>query len=107
MIELDAFHEFDLRVGEIVHAERIKDTRRVMKLMISLGDEQRQVISDLAHFYEPEELLGKQVIVLVNLLPGIVHGERSQGKILTIHGSGEINTFATTDRVSNLGAKVL
>jgi len=107
VIQLEDFHEFDLRVGEIVQAERLEGTRRILKLVVSLGDDQRQVISDLAHFYEPEELLGKQVILLANLMPSILHGQRSQGKILTIHGAGEVNTFATADRISNLGAKVL
>lgn len=106
MISYETFQEMDLRVGEIVQAERLEGTRKILKLIVSLGEEQRQVISDLAHFYEPEELLGKQVILIANLMPGIVHGERTQGKILTVHGEGEVNTFATSDRITNLGARV-
>lgn len=106
MITLEQFDEIDLRVAEIVAAERVESTRKVLKLQVQLEDEQRQIIADLAHFYEPEELIGKQVIVIANLRPGILHGHRSQGKLLVVHGAGEVLTFVTGDRSTNTGARV-
>jgi tRNA-binding EMAP/Myf-like protein len=84
----------------------LEGTRRVFKLAVIIGEDERQIIADLAHFYEPEEMVGKQVVVVNNLKSGIVHGERSHGKILIVHGEGEINTFITPDRDTNFGASV-
>jgi len=106
MMSLEDIEKLDLRIGEIVRAERLEGTRRVLKLWVLLGEEQRRVIADLAHFYEPEELIGKQVVVVANLKSGVVHGERSDGKILIVHGEGEVDTFLTTDRATTLGAPV-
>ena len=92
--------------SEVVEAERIEGTRKLLKLQVKLEEEQRQIIAELAHFYEPEELVGKQVIIIANLQPGIIHGERSQGKLLLVHGAGEVLTFATGDRIANSGARV-
>lgn len=106
MITLKQFDEIDLRVVEIVAAERVASTRKILKLQVQLEDEQRQIIADLAHFYEPEELVGKQAVLIANLQPAIIHGHRSQGKLLVVHGAGEVLTFVTGDRSTSNGAGV-
>jgi len=80
-ITIDDFAKVDLRVGIVKTAERIEGTR-LLKLMIDLGNETRQIISGIAEFYTPEELVGKRVIVIVNLKPRKIRGFDSQGMIL-------------------------
>jgi len=80
-ITIDDFAKVDLRVGIVKTAERIEGTR-LLKLMLDLGNETRQIISGIAEFYTPEELIGKRVIVIVNLKPRKIRGFDSQGMIL-------------------------
>lgn len=80
-ITIDDFAKVDLRVGVIKSAERIEGTK-LLKLQIDLGIETRQIISGIAEFYTPEELVGKKVIVIVNLKPRKIRGFDSQGMIL-------------------------
>lgn len=105
MVGLELLEALELRVGKIVEARRVDETRKVLKLQVDLGDQRRQVIADLAQFYDPEELIGRQVIVIVNLKPAVVHGHRSHGKLLIVEGQGQIHTFARPDRSTTLGAR--
>ena|GEM_PF-2699857 len=106
MGQLDLVEQLDLRVGEVVEAQRVPNTRKVLKLVVALDSERRQVVADLAQFYDPEDLLGQQVIVLAGFKPAIVHGLRSHGKLLLVHGEGAVLTFVRPDRRSNRNAKV-
>ncbi|BFH74520.1 methionine--tRNA ligase subunit beta [Sulfurisphaera javensis] len=80
-ITIDDFAKLDLRVGIVKSAERIEGTR-LLKLMIDLGSETKQIISGIAEYYTPEELIGKRVIVIANLKPRKIRGFDSQGMIL-------------------------
>ena len=80
-ITIDDFAKIDLRVGVVKSAERIEGTR-LLRLIVDLGNETRQIISGIAEFYTPEELVGKRVIVVANLKPKKIRGFESQGMIL-------------------------
>ncbi|BDC19624.1 methionine--tRNA ligase subunit beta [Acidianus sp. HS-5] len=80
-ISIDDFSKVELKVGLVKSAERIEGTR-LLKLMIDLGNEERQIISGIAEYYTPEQLVGKRVIVITNLKPRIIRGFESQGMIL-------------------------
>ncbi|BAB66563.1 methionine--tRNA ligase subunit beta [Sulfurisphaera tokodaii] len=80
-ITIDDFAKLDLRVGIVKSAERIEGTR-LLKLIVDLGSESRQIISGIAEFYTPEELVGKRVILIANLKPKKIRGFESQGMIL-------------------------
>lgn len=80
-ITIDEFSRVDLRVGKVVEAERIPGTR-LLKLMVDLGSEKRQIVSGIAEYYKPEDLLGKKVVVVVNLKPKKIRGYLSEGMIL-------------------------
>lgn len=83
LITLDQFQEVDLRVAEIIAAERIPRSDKLLKIRLNLGQEtHRQVVAGIAEHYEPEELMGKKVIVVTNLKPVKLRGEISQGMIL-------------------------
>ncbi len=80
-ISIDDFSKVELKVGLVKSAERIEGTR-LLKLIIDLGSEERQIISGIAEYYTPEQLVGKKVIVVTNLKPKIIRGFESQGMIL-------------------------
>jgi len=82
---LDEFQEADLRVGKILAAERIDGSEKLLKLSVDIG-EPRQIVSGIAKHYSPEDLIGKDVIVVANLEPRTMMGLESQGMLLAAHG---------------------
>ena len=80
-ITIDDFAKVDLRVGIVKKAEHIEGTK-LLRLEVDLGNETRQIISGIAEYYKPEELVGKRVIVVANLKPKKIRGYESQGMIL-------------------------
>ncbi|MED3776622.1 methionine--tRNA ligase [Geobacillus stearothermophilus] len=104
-ISIDDFAKVDLRVAEVVHAERMKNADKLLKLQLDLGGEKRQVISGIAEFYKPEELIGKKVICVANLKPAKLRGEWSEGMILA-GGSGGGFSLATVDQHVPNGTKI-
>lgn len=80
-ITIEDFQKVEMKVGLVIEAERIEGTR-LLKLKIDLGSETRQIISGIAEYYKPEQLLNKKVIVLANLKPRVIRGYESQGMIL-------------------------
>ena len=83
----DDFMKLDFRVSEIVKAEKMKNADKLLKLQVDIGYEKRQIISGIAEYYRPEDLVGKKVICITNLKPVKLRGEMSEGMIL----SGEDN----------------
>jgi methionyl-tRNA synthetase len=81
-ISIDDFAKVELRVGEVKAAEKIKKASKLLKLQIDLGYETRQVVSGIAKYYTPEEMVGKKVVVVTNLKPVKLCGEESNGMIL-------------------------
>ncbi|HDD36192.1 MAG TPA: methionine--tRNA ligase [Archaeoglobus veneficus] len=89
VIDIDYFTKLDLRIGKIVKAERIKKSKKLLKLEIDIGDEIRQVVAGIAENHEPESLIGKLVPILVNLKPAKLMGVESQGMILAVDVDGK------------------
>lgn len=83
-INFNDFQKLDIRIGKILSAEKIEGADKLLKLEIDLGDEKRQLVAGLAQVYKPEDLVGKQIPVLVNLEPRVIHGLESQGMILAV-----------------------
>ncbi|AAL64555.1 methionine--tRNA ligase subunit beta [Pyrobaculum aerophilum] len=82
LVSLEDFKRLDIRIGKVVEATRVEGSRKLIKLIVDLGAEKRQVIAGLAEFYRPEDLVGKYVVVLANLQPKKIMGLESQGMIL-------------------------
>jgi methionyl-tRNA synthetase len=78
----DDFNKMDIRTGTIIEAERIPKTKKLLKLKIDTGIDKRTVVSGIAEYYSPEEIIGQQVSILVNLEPRELKGIQSQGMIL-------------------------
>jgi len=104
-IDIAEFGRVDLRVALVVAAERIPKADKLLKLQLDVGGELRQVVSGIAKHYTPDELLGKQVILVANLKPVTLRGVESQGMILAA-SDGELLTLATLADAIRPGMKV-
>jgi len=87
-ITYDEFKKMDLRVARVIAAERVEGTKKLLKLQIDLGTEQRQIIAGVAETYSPEDLLNKEFIVIANLQPAVIRGIESQGMLLAAEVDG-------------------
>ena len=103
MIGIEDFSKIDLRVVEIVAAEPVPKTDKLMKIQVSLGDEERTVVSGIAKHYKPEDLIGKHVILVANLKPAKLRGVMSHGMLLAASKGDELQIVETTMPV---GSKV-
>ncbi|MEK4626705.1 MAG: methionine--tRNA ligase [Solibacillus sp.] len=104
-ITIDDFMKVDLRVATVTACEPVAKAKKLLKLQVDLGYEQRQVVSGIAEHYKPEELIGKKVVVVANLKPVTLRGELSQGMILAGSHDGVL-TLATVDPKLANGAQV-
>jgi methionyl-tRNA synthetase len=82
VITIEEFQRIELRVATILSAERVPGTEKLLKLQIDLGSEHRQLVAGIAKHYTPEELIGKQIVVVTNLQPAVIRGIESQGMLL-------------------------
>lgn len=82
IINYEDFEKLDLRIAKIISAEEIKESNRLVKLIVDIGEEQRQLIAGIKGSCTTEELVGRLVIVLVNLAPKTMMGYESKGMIL-------------------------
>ncbi|HWL25004.1 MAG TPA: methionine--tRNA ligase [Ureibacillus sp.] len=104
-ISIEDFQKIDLRVGTVTACEPVPKADKLLKLQVDLGYEQRQVVSGIAQYYKPEELIGKKVIVVANLKPVKLRGELSQGMILAGSHDGLLSIASVDPKLPN-GAKV-
>ena len=81
-ITFDEFKRMDLRVAEILQAERVEGTKKLIKMQADIGGEERQMVAGIADTYSPEDLVGKKIIVIVNLKPAVIRGIDSQAMLL-------------------------
>ncbi|HCC06539.1 MAG TPA: methionine--tRNA ligase, partial [Clostridiales bacterium] len=82
LIKIEDFDKINLKVGEILSCEKVEGSDKLLKSQIKIADETRQIVSGIAKFYTPEEMIGKKVIVITNLQPVKIRGVLSQGMIL-------------------------
>ncbi len=89
-VSFDDFQKMDIRVGTILTAEKVKKAKKLLKLEVDTGIDTRTVVSGIAEHFSPEELVGKQVSILVNLAPRKIRGVESQGMILMAEDSNGV-----------------
>jgi methionyl-tRNA synthetase len=105
LVDISEFGRLELRVAEVVRAERVKGADRLLKLQISLGEEKRQIVAGIAEFYAPEDITGKKIIVVANLKPTTIRGIESNGMLLAAK-KGDRLSIVSLDRDLPPGAKV-
>lgn len=86
MIAFEDFQKLDLRIGKIIEAYKIEGSEKLLKLSVDLGEMQRQIIAGIGRQYAPEDLAGRDIVVLVNLEPRNLMGLESQGMLLAAEG---------------------
>ncbi len=104
-ISIDDFMKIDLRIAEVLQAEQVKKADKLLKLQLDLGYEKRQVVSGIAEYYKPEDLVGRKVICVTNLKPVKLRGELSQGMILAGKTEGTLS-LASVDQSLPNGTKI-
>jgi methionyl-tRNA synthetase len=104
-IGIEDFMKVQLRVGEIVEAEKVKKANKLLKFSVKIGDETRTIVSGIAKYYTPEEMVGKQVVVVSNLKPAKLCGIESQGMLLCACTDDEL-TLVTPEKRMPTGATV-
>ncbi len=82
MIKFEDFKKIDLRVVKIIKAERVADSEKLIKLEVDGGEEKRQIIAGIGKYYGPEDLIGKEIIMVWNLEPKVLFGLESKGMLL-------------------------
>jgi methionyl-tRNA synthetase len=101
-ISYDDFVKMDIRTATILEAERVPKTKKLLKLLVDTGIDKRTVVSGIAEFYEPENIIGQQVVILLNLAPREIKGIVSQGMILmSENAKGELCFVATSSQGEN------
>lgn len=104
-ISIDDFAKVELRVAQVITAEPVAKADKLLKLQLDLGFEQRQVVSGIAKYYTPEQMVGRKVICVTNLKPVKLRGELSQGMILAASEGDQLTLATVPDSMPN-GAKV-
>ncbi|MCS6999149.1 MAG: methionine--tRNA ligase subunit beta [Aquificaceae bacterium] len=103
-VGIEDFLKLDIRLAKVLFAERVEGSEKLLKLKVSLGDEERTLMAGIAKHYSPEELVGKKVLMLANLEPRRIFGVESQGMVLAL-SDGENLSLIVPDRDVKEGAK--
>jgi methionyl-tRNA synthetase len=103
MISIEDFSKVEMKTGKVLAAEAIPKSSKLLKLQVDVGGETRQIVSGIAQFYKPEELVGKDVIVLTNLAPAKIFGVESNGMILA---AGDAASLLTPLKPVEPGTKI-
>ncbi|MFN3394221.1 MAG: methionine--tRNA ligase subunit beta, partial [Candidatus Thermochlorobacter sp.] len=96
-ITIEDFEKLDLRVATVIAAEKVPRADKLLKLTLKLGPEERVILAGIAEHYAPEEMIGKNVVVVANLAPRKMRGIESQGMLLAVTGSdGKVHVVEPT-----------
>ena len=105
-ITFDEFQKMDIRVGKVLEAEKVPKTKKLLKLKVDTGIDQRTIVSGIAEHYDPAEIIGQQVSVLVNLAPRAIKGIESQGMILMAENPDGALAFVQPDKTIKPGGGI-
>lgn len=102
---IDEFRQADLRVGKILSAERVEGSDKLIKIQVDTG-EPRQLVAGIGKAYEPEDLVGREIVVVANLEPRQLMRLTSQGMLLAAHGEDGVPFLLMPDREVPPGASI-
>lgn len=105
LITIDEFFKTKLKVAEVVACEKVEKADKLLKLTLDVGGEKRTVVSGIAKFYSPEQMIGKRVVLVANLKPAVLRGIESNGMILCA-SEGDKLTLVTPEQAIASGAEV-
>ena len=104
-ITIEEFQKIQLKTAKVLSAERVPKSEKLLKLQVSIGSEQRQIVAGIGKRYEPESLVGKTIVIVANLKPAKLMGIESQGMVLAA-GDNEVRGLATFLEDVEPGTKV-
>ncbi|HCD19869.1 methionine--tRNA ligase [Macrococcoides caseolyticum subsp. caseolyticum] len=100
-ITIDVFDKVELKAATIIDADYVKKAKKLLKIRVDLGNEKRQIVSGIAEFYKPEDIIGKKVVVVTNLKPVELRGEKSEGMILSAEKDGQLTLVSLPSTIEN------
>lgn len=106
-ISIDEFKKIDARLGKVLAAEAVEGSEKLIKLTLDFGEAQpRQILSGIRAWYSPEELVGKQMLFVINLAPRTMMGLESQGMLMAVDGLDGAPVFLVSEKETAPGARV-
>jgi methionyl-tRNA synthetase len=106
LINFDDFMKMDMRMGKILSAEKVEKADKLLKLQVHTGIDERTIVSGIAEHYSPEEIIGKTVLVLLNLAPRKIRGIESHGMILMAEDESGALSFLAAEKEFGEGPTV-
>lgn len=106
MIPFEDFAKLDIRIVTVLEAVRMEGSDKLLRLQVDCGDEKRQILAGVGKSYEPEYLVGKQILAIINLEPRKMMGEESQGMILATGDNIENISLIHPDKTVDAGSKI-
>ncbi|MCB9391672.1 MAG: methionine--tRNA ligase subunit beta [Calditrichaeota bacterium] len=97
LINIEDFRKIDLRTAIVVAAEKLKGSDKLLKLQVEVGSERRQVVAGIAEHYAPEQVVGKKIVIVANLLPAKLRGEVSEGMLLAVKWDDKLEILQAPD----------
>ena len=105
LISFEDFKKIELKTAKVIEAEKVPKADKLLKLKITLGNEERQLVAGVAEHYTPEALIGKMIIIVANLEPAFIRGIESQGMLLAVEDDNQL-TLLTTEKEASPGKRV-
>ncbi|MFQ5607587.1 MAG: methionine--tRNA ligase [Candidatus Zixiibacteriota bacterium] len=105
LLDISEFGRLNLRVAEVTGAEKVEGADKLLRLQVSLGDEERQIVAGVAQHYSPDEIVGQKIVVVTNLKPAVIRGVESQGMLLAATKGKKLTLVSPSGDIS-VGAKV-
>lgn len=101
LVEYDVFGKLDLRVGTIIHAEKVENTTKLLKLLVDIGTEQRTIVSGIAQHFDAENIVGRQAVIVINLQPRKMRDIESNGMILMAEdANGKLHFISSEEKIA-------
>jgi methionyl-tRNA synthetase len=104
-VDYEEFAKLDLRTAKVVEVERVGGSDKLLKLKVDVGGKEKQLVAGIGQHYKPEELTGKTVVIIDNLKPAVIKGEKSEGMLLAAVAKDKIS-LVTVDKEVESGSKV-
>ena len=104
-IDIEEFARMDLRVVKVLECEKVPKTDKLLKFKLEMGDEVRTVISGIANYYKPEDLVGRHLILIANLKPAVIRGIESKGMLLSAVGKHGLELLEVPSMASGVRVK--
>ncbi|MBI2035225.1 MAG: methionine--tRNA ligase subunit beta [Candidatus Liptonbacteria bacterium] len=103
---IDEFRQVELKIAKIIKAERVPESEKLMVLHINIGQEERQIVAGIGKTYLPEDLVGKEIVIVANLNPRKLMGLTSQGMLLAAHDTEGVPILIVPEKEVEPGSNI-